>query len=241
MQEIKPNQLLESSKKQQVEEMFDSIAPKYDFLNRFLSLGIDRGWRKKAIATLKDSKPQYILDVATGTADLAIEALSLNPVKITGVDISTLMLDEGKKKIATNGFSNQIELLKGDSESLQFKDNTFDAVTVAFGVRNFGQLQQGLNEMQRVLKPGGKMAILEFSKPSQFPFKQVYQFYFKYVLPTWGGIISKNKEAYTYLPASVQHFPEGEKFAAYLLKSGMKDIQIKPLTFGICSLYTAIK
>jgi demethylmenaquinone methyltransferase / 2-methoxy-6-polyprenyl-1,4-benzoquinol methylase len=241
VKEIKPNQTSEASKKQQVEEMFDSIAPKYDFLNRFLSMGIDRGWRKKAIQSLKDIEPKYILDVATGTADLAIEALKLNPTKVTGVDLSAYMLKVGQEKIETQKLTHQIELVKGDSEHLQFVDNNFDAITVAFGVRNFEHLQQGINEMFRVLKPGGKIAVLEFSKPKVFPFKQVYDFYFKYILPTWGGMISKNKSAYTYLPESVKHFPEGNEFIAFLNQAGFKQASVQPLTFGICSLYVATK
>lgn len=241
VKEIKPNQASDTSKKQQVEEMFNSIAPKYDFLNKFLSLGIDRGWRKKAIASIKDIEPKYILDVATGTADLAIEALSLNPIKVTGIDISALMLKVGEEKIIAKNIAHKIELIKGDSEKLEFVDNNFDAVTVAFGVRNFEHLQQGINEMYRVLKSGGKIAVLEFSKPKQFPFKQVYDFYFKYILPKWGGLISNNKNAYTYLPESVKHFPEGESFMAYLKQAGFKQVEVKTLTFGICSLYIGIK
>lgn len=241
MKEVKPNQTSEASKKDQVEEMFNSIAPQYDFLNRSLSLGIDKGWRKKAIHSLKEIKPQYILDVATGTADLAIEALSLNPVKVTGVDISAQMLHVGQVKIEAKKLTDKIELVKGDSEHLQFADNNFDAITVAFGVRNFEHLQLGLNEMYRVLKPGGKIAVLEFSKPKAFPFKQVYNMYFKYILPTLGGAISKNKSAYTYLPESVKHFPEGANFIAFLNQSGFKEARVQSLTFGICSLYTAIK
>jgi demethylmenaquinone methyltransferase / 2-methoxy-6-polyprenyl-1,4-benzoquinol methylase len=241
VKEIKPNQTSEASKKQQVEEMFDSIAPKYDFLNRFLSMGIDKGWRRKAIRSLKDIEPKQILDVATGTADLAIEALKLNPEKVTGVDLSAYMLKEGQTKIEAQKLTEKIELVKGDSEHLQFADHQFDAITVAFGVRNFEHLQQGIDEMFRVLKPGGKIAVLEFSKPKVFPFKQVYDFYFKYILPTWGGIISKNKSAYSYLPESVKHFPEGNEFIAFLNHAGFKKASVQPLTFGICSLYVATK
>jgi demethylmenaquinone methyltransferase/2-methoxy-6-polyprenyl-1,4-benzoquinol methylase len=241
VKEVKPDQTAATSKKQQVEEMFNSIAPRYDFLNRFLSMGIDRGWRTKAIQSLRDIQPKYILDVATGTADLAIEALRLNPVKVTGVDISSLMLKVGDDKIKAKKLTDKIELVKGDSENLNFHSYSFDAVTVAFGVRNFEHLQAGINEMYRVLKPGGKIAILEFSKPKSFPFKQLYNFYFNAILPTWGGLISKNKSAYTYLPESVQHFPEGTEFMEYLNHAGFKEAKSKTLTFGICSLYTAIK
>lgn len=221
--------------------MFNSIASRYDFLNRSLSLGIDRGWRRKAIRSLQDIEPKYILDVATGTADLAIEALKLNPVKVTGVDISALMLKVGQEKIKAKNLTGKIELVKGDSEHLLFDDNSFDAITVAFGVRNFEHLQKGIDEMYRVLRPGGKIAVLEFSKPKSFPFKQIYNFYFSTILPTWGGLISKNKSAYTYLPESVQHFPEGNEFIAYLNRAGFKEAKSNTLTFGICSLYTAIK
>jgi len=241
VKEVKPNQASADSKKQQVEAMFNSIAPKYDFLNRFLSLGIDKGWRKKAIQSIGDINPKYILDVATGTADLAIAALKLNPIKVIGIDISALMLKVGEDKIAQQKLTDKIELIKGDSEQLPFADETFDAITVAFGVRNFENLQKGLNEMQRVLKTGGKIAVLEFSKPKSFPFKQLYNFYFKNILPTWGGFISNNKDAYTYLPESVQHFPEGKQFVAFLHQAGFKEAKVQLLTFGICSLYIALK
>lgn len=204
-------------------------------------MGIDRGWRTKAIRSLKDIEPKYILDVATGTADLAIEALKLKPIKVTGVDISALMLKVGQEKIEAKNLTDKIELVKGDSEHLVFEDNQFDAITVAFGVRNFEHLQKGIDEMYRVLRPGGKIAVLEFSKPKSFPFKQIYNFYFSAILPTWGGLISKNKNAYTYLPESVQHFPEGNEFIAYLNQAGFKEAKSNTLTFGICSLYTAIK
>lgn len=204
-------------------------------------MGIDKGWRNKAIRSLKEVEPKQILDVATGTADLAIAALRLNPEKVTGVDLSAQMLEVGKVKIAAKKLTDKIELVKGDSEHLQFAGSTFDAVTVAFGVRNFEHLQQGIDEMYRVLRPGGKIAVLEFSTPKTFPFKQIYDLYFKYVLPVWGGWISKNKSAYTYLPESVKHFPEGADFIAYLNRAGFKQAKVNILTFGICSLYTAIK
>lgn len=241
MKIVKPNQELETGKKEQVEQMFDSIAPRYDLLNRLLSLGIDKGWRKKAIRSLASAQPKHILDVATGTADLAIAALALNPTKVTGVDISELMLSVGRTKIAKQNLDPRIELLRADSEALPFESNTFDAVTVAFGVRNFENLQKGLDEMYRVLKPGGRIAVLEFSTPHSFPTKQLYLFYFKSILPLWGGLISKNKEAYTYLPESVKHFPEGSQFLAYVNRSGFTQANVQPLTFGICSLYTATK
>ncbi len=241
VKEVKPDQTSAAAKKQQVEEMFNSIASRYDFLNRFLSMGIDKGWRTKAINSISDIQPKHILDVATGTGDLAIAAMRLHPNKITGIDLSAQMLEVGRKKISNLNLQQTIELLKGDSEALPFNDNNFDAVTVAFGVRNFEHLQIGIDEMYRVLKPGGKIAVLEFSKPKAFPFKQIYDLYFKYILPVWGGLISKNKQAYTYLPESVKHFPEGNDFLAYLNKAGFKQTHVQPLTFGICSLYTAIK
>lgn len=241
MIEVKPYKDAQSSKREQVEQMFDSIAPKYDFLNRFLSMGIDQIWRKKAISSLKEVNPKQILDVATGTADLAIAALKLNPDHVTGIDISNQMLQVGRDKISNKALHGKITLQQADSANLPFEDNKFDAITVAFGVRNFEFLQQGINQMYRVTRKGGKLAVLEFSKPKSFPFKQLYNFYFKYILPGWGGLISKSKTAYTYLPESVAHFPEGENFAAYLKNAGYNNINIQPLTFGICTLYTAIK
>ena len=241
VKEVKPDQTSSAAKKQQVEEMFNSIAPRYDFLNRFLSLGIDKGWRKKAINSIASIQPKQILDVATGTGDLAIAAMRLYPTKITGIDISGQMLEVGRTKMTDLKLDDTIELLKGDSEALMFNDNNFDAVTVAFGVRNFEHLQTGINEMYRVLKPGGKIAVLEFSKPKSFPFKQFYDVYFRYILPVWGGLISKNKQAYTYLPESVKHFPEGNDFLTYLHNAGFTQTNVQSLTFGICSLYTATK
>jgi len=238
---VKPIQSSDIGKKQQVEEMFDSISKRYDFLNHFLSLGIDKDWRKKAINELKASQPKQILDMATGTADLAIAALELNPDKVTGIDLSEGMLRVGRTKITKNQQNNKIELLKGDSEKILFADNTFDACTVGFGVRNFENLAQGLAEIYRVLKPGAKLVVLEFSKPKKFPVKNLYNFYFNAILPFWGRYISKNNSAYTYLPESVKHFPDGEAFTNVLLKTGFKTPTAKPLTFGICSIYTGIK
>lgn len=229
------------SKKEQVADMFNNIAGKYDFLNHFLSLGIDKGWRKKAIAEIAKVKPQTILDVATGTADLAIAASKLRPEKITGVDIANQMLEVGRKKIADIGLSNIITLQNGDSESMPFADNSFDAVTCAYGVRNFEHLEAGLKEMNRVMRTGGKLAILEFSHPKQFPVKQLYKFYFKYILPALGKIVSKHSSAYTYLPESVMAFPEGKVFCETLQRCGFADVTARPLTFGITTLYTATK
>jgi len=229
------------SKKEQVALMFDNISPRYDFLNHFLSLGIDIRWRRKAIRMLKGYQPKQILDIATGTGDFAIEALKLNPDKIIGVDISNGMLERGHRKLKRLSLKQKIELIYGDSENLPFKDNKFDAIIVAFGVRNFQDLSQGLTEMLRVLNPGGVAVILEFSKPDKFPFKQVYEFYFKNILPFIGKKISKDHAAYTYLPESVQAFPEGHGFLTLLEKVGFIKTRCVPLTFGISSIYLAEK
>ena len=231
----------QDTKKKQVASMFDNISGQYDFLNHFLSMGIDILWRKKAIRLLKADQPKLILDIATGTGDFAIEALALKPDKVIGVDISQGMLEVGKKKLKKKGLDHIIELQMGDSERLLFDDNKFDAIIVAFGVRNFEHLEQGLKDMYRVLKSGGKVVILEFSKPRTFPFKQVYQFYFKWILPKIGRLISKDNSAYTYLPESVNEFPDGKDFLGILEKTGFKETECKPLTLGISSIYTGIK
>lgn len=229
------------SKKEQVAKMFDNISHRYDFLNHFLSLGIDKSWRKKAIRVLEPLRPQFILDVATGTGDFALQALTINPKQITGIDISEGMLEIGRKKIRDRNLSTMIELLHGDSENLPFGENKFDAVTVAFGVRNFENLKRGMGEIYRVLRPGGTLVVLEFSKPTRFPFKQVYNFYFKYILPRIGSAVSNDKAAYTYLPKSVEAFPDGEDFLHILQEIGFKNTQCSPLTFGISSIYTGTK
>lgn len=229
------------SKKEQVADMFNNIAGKYDFLNHFLSLGIDKGWRKKAIAEIAKVQPKNILDVATGTGDLAIAAAKLNPEKIIGIDIAAQMLDVGRQKLKGKGLDALITMQVGDSEALPFADNSFDAITCAFGVRNFEHLEAGLKEMYRVLRPGGRLAILEFSHPKKFPVKQGYQFYFKYILPTLGKLVSKHSTAYTYLPESVMAFPEGQRFCEILEQCGFKEPKARPLTFGITTLYTAGK
>jgi len=239
---VKPYSSEEDGKKSQVSRMFDNIAPYYDFLNHLLTLGIDISWRKKAIDQLKDAQPANILDVATGTADLPIMMMKrMKPTKVVGLDISKEMLEVGHKKVGKNGMENAIELVYGDSENLPFEDNSFDAVTVAFGVRNFENLEKGLAEMRRVLKPQGKMVVLEFSKPTIFPFKQGFNFYFKYILPLIGRITSKDPKAYEYLYRSVQAFPDGDKFVNILQKTGFNNNQCKPLTLGICSIYTSVK
>jgi demethylmenaquinone methyltransferase / 2-methoxy-6-polyprenyl-1,4-benzoquinol methylase len=230
------------TKKKQVALMFDDIALRYDFLNRFLSAGIDITWRKKALLQLKELQPKQILDVATGTADFAIMASSiLKPDKITGIDISDGMLKVGQQKIAKLKLTDKIELLNGDSETINFPDNSFDAVTVAFGVRNFQSLTNGLEEIKRVLKPGGKLVVLEFSKPGLPVIKQLYNFYMKTIAPGMATLFSKNKDAYKYLGESIQQFPEGKKFIAVLEDVGYVNTYCKPLSLGICSIYCGEK
>ena len=238
---VVPYKNQQSGKKEQVAQMFDNISKHYDFLNHFLSLGIDIYWRKRAIQLLKPEKPQLILDIATGTADFAIEALALHPEKVIGVDISEGMLEIGRKKLHRKKLDDRIELQMGDSERLLFEDNIFDAVIVAFGVRNFENLEKGLQDMHRVLKPGGMAVIVEFSKPTKFPFKQVYNLYFQSVLPKIGKVISKDNAAYSYLPASVQAFPDGGAFEKVLQKVGFNQTTCTSLTFGICAIYTGKK
>ncbi len=230
-----------SGKKEQVALMFNNISHSYDLLNRVLSGGIDIYWRKKAIAFLKDDKPKLLLDIATGTADFAIEALKLNPDKIIGVDISEGMLSMGKEKVKKLGLSDKIFLQLGDSEKLPFEDNTFDAITVSFGVRNFENLERGLSDMFRVLKPNGKVVILEFSNPQNKTFAKIYNFYSKYILPPIGKLISQDDTAYTYLPESVKAFPYGIEFLQILEKVGFKQTLCVPLTFGISSIYVGTK
>jgi demethylmenaquinone methyltransferase/2-methoxy-6-polyprenyl-1,4-benzoquinol methylase len=229
-------------KKQQVAGMFNEIAFRYDFLNRFLSAGIDIRWRKKAIRQLLKVSPKTILDVATGTADVAIMAHDiLQPDKITGIDISDGMLELGRKKIQKLGLENTIELLNGDCETINFKNDSFDAVTVAFGVRNFENLEKGLSEILRVLKPGGKLVVLEFSKPKSALVKPLYNFYMKVICPVAGKIISKNRDAYQYLDESIKHFPEGKNFTNILDNLGYTKTFTKPLSLGICSIYCGVK
>ncbi|GET23638.1 bifunctional demethylmenaquinone methyltransferase/2-methoxy-6-polyprenyl-1,4-benzoquinol methylase UbiE [Prolixibacter denitrificans] len=238
---VTPYKDSDTSKKVQVAAMFDSIAARYDFLNHFLSFGIDKGWRRKAIRLLKPYQPKQMLDIATGTGDFAIEALKLSPDKVTGVDISTGMLAEGRKKMERLGLNGTIELLEGDSENLPFKEETFEAITVAFGVRNFENLSKGLEEMHRVLKPGGVTCVLEFSQPRSFPMKQLYHFYSFRILPFWGRFFSKDKTAYSYLPESVQAFPDGSDFLAIMRNAGFKNTREYRLTFGIATIYLGDK
>lgn len=238
---VVPYKEKETTKKEQVAEMFNNISHRYDFLNHFLSLGIDILWRKKAIKLLKPDQPKQILDVATGTGDFAIEALALNPDRVVGVDISSGMLEMGKKKMKHKKIDHIIDMQMGDSEKLLFEDNTFDATIVAFGVRNFENLKQGLTDMHRVVRPGGKTVIIEFSRPRTFPMKQLYSFYFKSILPVIGKLISKDQSAYTYLPESVDAFPDGQNFLDILSAVGYKKTECRPLTFGIASIYIGQK
>jgi demethylmenaquinone methyltransferase / 2-methoxy-6-polyprenyl-1,4-benzoquinol methylase len=232
----------QGTKKEQVADMFNNISKTYDFLNHFLSLGIDVIWRKKAINELKKDQPKMILDVATGTGDFAFEALSiLKPEKIIGVDISKGMLDIAQQKINKRNLGDKFEVKLGDSEKLPFEAGVFDAVTVAYGVRNFEDLEKGLADIYRVIKPGGKAVILEFSKPTVFPVKQLYKFYFNYITPGIGKLFSKDARAYTYLPESVAVFPYGEAFTALMDKTGFRNTKSRPLAFGICSIYTGVK
>lgn len=232
----------EGSKKEQVEAMFDHIAPRYDLLNRVLSMGIDKGWRRRAIRVLAETNPKLVLDVATGTGDLAIEIVQRTKAeKVVGLDLSREMLQVGKEKIGKRGLHGRIEMVHGDSEHITYPDNTFDAISVAFGVRNFEHLEEGLSEMHRVLKPGGKLVVLEFSQPYGFPFRQIFQLYFKYILPQIGRIASSDPAAYGYLYRSVQAFPEGNAFVDILQANGFKNSQCTPLTLGVCSLYTGEK
>lgn len=239
---VVPDKNSNSSKKQQVAAMFDDIAFKYDFLNRFLSAGIDIRWRKKAIKQIAGLQPKLILDVATGTADVAIMASAiLKPEKIIGIDISDGMLEVGRQKVEKAGLKHIIELLNGDSETINFKDESFDAVTVAFGVRNFQHLEKGLSEILRVLKPGGKLVVLEFSKPKMPGVKTFYDLYMKVITPNVGKLFSKNRNAYKYLDASIQKFPEGKNFTQILDNLGYLNTYCKPLSLGICSIYCGTK
>jgi len=240
--EIVPFKESSLSKKDQVADMFNNIAFRYDFLNRFLSAGIDIGWRKKAINELKLLNPALVLDIATGTADVALLTHKmLGTKKIIGIDISDGMLEVGRKKITDKNLNENITLINGNSEQLGFEANHFDAVTVAFGVRNFQQLEKGLSEMLRVLKPKGKMVVLEFSKPTAIGISQFYQFYMNFITPIIGKLFSKNKEAYQYLNDSVQAFPEGDAFLKIMNEVGFTQTYLKKLSFGICTIYCGSK
>jgi demethylmenaquinone methyltransferase / 2-methoxy-6-polyprenyl-1,4-benzoquinol methylase len=238
---VKPYKNSRESKKRQVEEMFDNISGKYDFLNHSLSLNLDKYWRKVAVSTLRNLPLASLLDVATGTGDMIKPALKLKPERIVGIDLSEGMLRVARKKFPNIHKDTTVEFIKGDSENLPFDDNQFDAETVAFGVRNFENTLKGLCEMNRVLKPDGKIVVLEFSRPSAFPFRNIYQFYFKHLLPRLGRLVSKDKEAYTYLPESVNSFPEREDFIGIMENAGFRDCKVRQLTFGVVSVYTGIK
>jgi demethylmenaquinone methyltransferase/2-methoxy-6-polyprenyl-1,4-benzoquinol methylase len=235
---VVPYSNADAGKKEQVAEMFDDIAHRYDFMNRFLSAGIDKGWRRKALKDLSALKPRSLLDVATGTAEVALMAADiLKPDRIVGIDISEGMLELGRKKVRDAGLDTMIELRTGDSESIRFPDESFDAATVAFGVRNFADLVKGLTEIRRVLRPGGRLIVLEFSKPSAFGLRHFYNFYTGTLAPHLGGLFSRNRKAYRYLHDSVQAFPEGRDFMQVLSDCGYRDLTCKRLSFGICSVY----
>ena len=239
--ENKPSELNES-KRDKVESMFDSIAWRYDFLNHFLSFNFDRLWRRRAIKTIaKSFKSPHIIDVATGTGDLAIAAMKLSPSKISGIDISKKMLEIGTEKIKRNGYTGKIELIYGDSENIPFDNDVFDVAMVAFGVRNFSDPLKGLSEMKRVIRNGGMIMVLEFSKPSGFPFRPVYNFYFRNILPLFGRLFSKDKAAYRYLPDSVMKFPDNEEFLKILIQAGYFNTRQIKLTGGVASIYTGYK
>lgn len=238
---VKPYSSADKSKKEEVAEMFDNISGKYDFLNHFLSLGIDKLWRKKAIKMLRDIQPKKIIDLATGTGDFAIAALKLNPTEVAGVDISEGMLAKGRIKMKKRKVDNIISMNYGDSENLPFEDGYFDALTVGFGVRNYENLEKGLSEMLRVIRPEGRAIILEFSKPKHFPIKQLFNFYSKRIIPFLGKVISKDKRAYAYLPESVEAFPEGQDFLDILSKVGYRNVRAKTVSGGIATIYVGEK
>ena len=229
------------SKKEEVAEMFNNISGRYDFLNHFLSLGIDHLWRARAVKELREINPKRILDIATGTGDFAIANLKLKPEEVVGIDISAGMLEVGKEKMKKKKVDHIVSMQLGDSEDLPFDDNYFDGLTVGFGVRNFENLEKGLAEMLRVIRPGGKAIILEFSKPKMFPIKQAFGFYSKYFIPFFGKRISKDEKAYAYLPESVAAFPEGKDFENVLEKLNYKDIKSIPVSGGIATIYVGTK
>lgn len=237
----KPYKDSDSSKKEQVAQMFDTISSEYDNLNRVISFGIDVSWRKKIVKMVASKNPKLLLDVATGTGDLAILLSQTNAKKIIGLDISAGMLEVGKQKIAQKNLSSKIEMVLGDSEKIPFEDNTFDAITVAFGIRNFENLESGLSEIYRVLKPNGQFIILETSVPEKFPFKQGYNFYTKNILPLIGRLFSKDKVAYKYLSDSASIFPYGERLNNILRNIGFIDVKNLPQTFGVATIYSASK
>ena len=240
-EKINPYKDSKLGKKEQVAQMFDNISENYDGLNRVISLGIDVKWRKKVVKIVGQNNPKQILDIATGTGDLAIMMAALNPDRIVGLDISEGMLEVGKQKIAKANLTDKIEMVVGDSEEMPFADNTFDAITVSFGVRNFANLDKGIKEIVRVLKPTGVLVILETSNPTKFPFKQGYKLYTNLFLPVVGKLFSKDKVAYSYLSESANSFPFGEAFNNILQKNGFRHTEDTPVTFGVATIYTASK
>ncbi len=228
-------------KKPHIRDMFDAIAPRYDFLNRVLSGGIDQIWRRNVIKLIASDSPERVLDVATGTGDLAIMAANYGLESVIGVDISEEMLEVGRGKVVSKGLSEKIDLQTGDAEKLPFSDKQFDAAMVAFGVRNFEDLAGGLAQIRRVLKPGGRLVVLEFSQPKSFPIKQLYSFYGRYILPGIGRLISGDSGAYTYLPESIAVFPEGNDFLEFMSDAGFSELSGRRLTFGIASMYSGIR
>lgn len=241
MSKVKPYKNSDSTKKEQVTKMFDNISKEYDSLNRVISFGIDVKWRNKVVDIVKDTNPERILDIATGTGDLAISLVRTNAKKIIGLDISDGMLEVGRKKIDKKELNSTIEMVLGDSESLPFETDSFDAITVAFGVRNFEHLDKGLSEILRVLKPNGKFVILETSVPTKTPFKQGYQLYTKFILPLIGKLFSKDRSAYSYLSESASLFPFGEALNNILREIGFIEVKDHPQTFGVATIYTASK
>lgn len=238
---ITPYEESELGKKQQVEQMFDTISGNYDNLNRMISLGTDQGWRKKVLKLVSDTNPESILDIATGTGDLAILLSKSKAPKITGLDLSAGMLEVGKQKIKALNLQDRIEMIQGDSENLPFADNSFDAITVGFGIRNFEDLEKGLSEILRVLKPGGIFVILETSVPTKFPFRQGYFFYTQNIMPFMGKLFSKDQKAYKYLSDSAKNFPFGEELNNILRKVGFKGVEHRPQTMGIATIYSSSK
>ncbi len=225
-----------------IEEMFDKVSGRYDFLNRVLSLGIDRSWRKKLVGMMEVGKNSSLLDVACGSGDILVMAAEkYNDMQIGGLDLSGNMLKLADEKVKKKNLPNKVDFYQAAAENLPFSDESFDVTTCGFGVRNFGDLNKGLSEMKRVLKPGGQCLILEFSKPTRFPFAQIYHSYFKYVLPMIGKLISADKGAYKYLFESAVAFPSGEDFCQILKETGFREVKFRPLTFGICCIYSARK
>ncbi|MEM8846800.1 MAG: bifunctional demethylmenaquinone methyltransferase/2-methoxy-6-polyprenyl-1,4-benzoquinol methylase UbiE [Bacteroidota bacterium] len=240
-QKVNPYKDSELGKKEQVRQMFDTISGNYDGLNRIISFGIDVKWRKKVVRLVGEKSPETIMDIATGTGDLAIALAATGAKRVVGLDISPGMLEVGKEKVSKKSLDSTIEMVLGDSENLAFENNTFDAITVAFGVRNFENLEKGLGEIFRVLRPGGQFVVLETSVPTKFPYKQGYAFYTKYILPSIGKLFSKDRSAYKYLSESASVFPHGKDFNNILAKIGFIGIENMPQTFGVASIYVATK